>query len=61
MKSYNKLLIFSIFIFMILALQGCELIGDIFGAGVWVGIIISAIVVFIIVFIVIKILKSLIK
>ncbi len=61
MKSYNKLLIFSIFVLMVFTLQGCELIGNIFGAGVWVGVIISAIVVFIIVFVVIKILKSLFK
>jgi hypothetical protein len=39
-------------------LQGCELIGNIFGAGVYTGIILVVIIVAIIIFAIVKIKKS---
>lgn len=49
---------FGLLIIAALILQGCELIGDIFGAGVWVGVIATVVVVLIIIFIVVKIVKA---
>jgi len=61
MKRFNKLFFPVLIVSILLFLPGCELIADIFGAGVWVGIIISAIVVILLVWLVIKILKGLRK
>jgi len=60
MKVFKTLLYFFLFV-SLLFFPGCELIGDIFGAGVWVGIIISALVVALIIFILVKIFKKLRK
>ncbi len=59
--KFIKSNLFILFIFLLMFLPGCELIGDIFGAGVWVGIIISALVVILIIFILVKIFKKLRK
>ncbi len=56
-----KLYLSIILLFLMTLLPGCELIGDIFGAGVWVGIIISALVVILIIFILVKLFKKLRK
>lgn len=53
-----KHLIFLILIlFSLIAVQGCNLIGDIFQIGLWAGIIVVVLVVLLIVFIISKIKK----
>lgn len=52
----KKTIIIPTFIMLLLTLQSCELIGDIFKAGVWTGIIVVAIVIGLIIWLVSKIL-----
>jgi len=61
MKNYKKTLLFSLALILMALLPGCDLVADIFGAGVWVGILISVVVLVVLIIIVIKILKALRK
>jgi len=54
MKNYNALLLFAGLAFL---LTGCELVGDIFSAGVYTGIFLVVIVVVIIVVIIVRLTK----
>ena len=53
----EKLLTFLCFILMVVATTSCELIGDIFGAGVYTGIFIVIVVIVLIIVIVAKIFR----
>jgi hypothetical protein len=48
MNVYQKLLLILGFVILNTTFAGCEVIGDIFKAGIWVGIIIIVIIVIII-------------
>lgn len=61
MKKYNRFAILGWLVLSLIFLPGCELIVDIFSAGVWVGITISVIVVLLLVWLVIKVVKSNLK
>ena len=52
----NLITLFS-FLFLLLAMTSCDLIGDIFGAGVYTGIFIVIVVIVIILIIVVKIFR----
>ena len=58
MRMLYKQIVFGLLVLMAFTMPGCKLIGDIFGAGVWVGVIASVLVVLIIIFIVVKIIKA---
>jgi hypothetical protein len=58
MKHYNRFLNLSIALLLIVLLQGCELITDIFSAGFWVGIVIAALVVIVVVWLIVKGMKK---
>lgn len=49
-----KLTHLYIFICLMLTMTGCELIGDIFEAGFWVGVILVILVIFIIIWLISK-------
>ena len=53
MKKSNGILLATLF-FLITALSGCEVIGDIFKAGVWTGFIIVGLIVFLIIWLIAK-------
>ena len=53
----NKAISFLSFLFFLVAMTSCELIGDIFGAGVYTGIFIVIFVIIIIGVIVVRIFK----
>jgi len=53
MKNFT----FPIFLFLLLAMTSCELVGDIFGAGVYTGIFIVLFVIVLIVVIIARIFK----
>jgi len=56
MKQNSGILVATLF-FLITALSGCEVIGDIFKAGVWVGILLVVVVVALILWVVGKMRK----
>mgnify|MGYP007014283816 CR=1 FL=1 len=51
MKKSNGILLATLF-FLITALSGCQVIGDIFKAGVWVGVLLVALVIGIILWVI---------
>lgn len=53
----KNLLSFLCFFFLLFAMTGCELVGDIFGAGVYTGIFIVIVVIVLIVVIVARIFR----
>jgi hypothetical protein len=53
----KNLITFLSFFFLLLAMTSCDLIGDIFGAGVYTGIFIVVVVIVIILIIVVKIFR----
>ncbi len=55
MKKVNLALIFSM---LVMSLESCRLIGDIFKAGVWVGMVVVVLVVVLIVFIISRVFGS---
>lgn len=61
MKKDKNLILSVIFFTLVFTMQGCELVGDIFGAGVFVGVALSAIVTGIILFLIYKIFRWLRK
>jgi hypothetical protein len=58
MKHYNRILNLSIALLLLVILQGCELITDIFAAGFWVGIVIAVLVIIVVVWLIIKGMKK---
>ncbi len=48
----------AIFLLITTSFNSCDLIGDIFSAGFWIGIIVAAAVVFLIIFAIVKIVKK---
>ncbi len=53
----RKSILFSLFLVLALALSGCEVVGDIFGAGVYTGVFLVVLVIVIIVVIAARIFK----
>jgi hypothetical protein len=53
----KKLSIFS-FLLLLLTLSGCEFIGDVFGAGVYLGVFLSIFVVVVIIILLVRITKK---
>jgi hypothetical protein len=51
MKDRSYLLLIPLLAFITLSTAGCELIGDIFQAGVWVGVIIVLAIIGLVVFV----------
>jgi len=45
MKKLNSILLFSLLAFISITVDSCKIIGDIFKAGVWVGILLVVLVV----------------
>lgn len=54
MKLFDKLLLFTILISTMFITSSCEVVGDIFKAGIWMGIIAVVVVVALLVWIVRK-------
>lgn len=46
--------VYPLLLFVMIALSGCELVGDIFKAGVWVGVLIVVAIIALIVFLISK-------
>ena len=59
MKNFDRYLIYSSIILSLFAMQGCDLVIDIFSVGFWVGIIIAVLVVVLIVWLIVKGMKKL--
>ena len=51
----KKITLFSLFTLLIFSVSSCAVIGDIFKAGVWVGILLVAAVIALVIFIIAKI------
>ncbi len=58
MNIYRRYLIYSAVLLSLFALQGCDLVIDIFSVGFWVGIIIAVLVVVLVVWLIIKGMKK---
>lgn len=52
MKKYNTWQLFSVLMLLTLSVSSCQAIGDIFKAGVWVGVIVVVIIILIVVWLV---------
>ena len=53
--TFASALRLTLIVLLAVAVSGCEIVGDIFQAGVWVGVILVAVVLFAIMFVVGKI------
>jgi hypothetical protein len=51
MNNSKKYWVLGIFMILFFSMQGCGLIGDIFDAGLWVGVVLTLIIIIIIFFI----------
>jgi hypothetical protein len=57
MKSYRRFLLAGVMVSIIVMLQGCQLVADIFGAGLWAGVILTLLVLGLIIWLIAKVFR----
>jgi hypothetical protein len=57
MKNYTRIFFFPVIILLMVSMQSCDIIADIFGAGMWVGIILTVLVIVFIIWLISRIFR----
>jgi ABC-type Fe3+-siderophore transport system permease subunit len=57
MKNYTRISFFTGIILLMFLMQGCDIIADIFGAGLWVGVILTVLVIVFIIWLISRIFR----
>ncbi len=57
MKNYTRIFFFIGMIFLMFSMQSCDIIADIFGAGMWVGVILTVLVIVFIIWLISRIFR----
>jgi len=57
MRNYTRFFFFTGIILLMISMQSCDIIADIFGAGLWVGVILTVLVIVFIIWLISKIFR----